>query len=211
MDVEKKKRMELENRELVWEPVETEHLVQDEYIDMRVMSYRMPDGSISGPYYNYSRRNYAVIVATDEEGNYICVRQYRHGIRQVTTEFPAGGLEREDGVEYGAAGAADGVDRVTEHPATEGALEAAKRELQEETGYISDEWEHLITIPSNASVADNWAFIFRAKNCRKVSGQNLDDTEFLNVMKFTPEEIQEMIHSGDFQQAMHVMAWYMSK
>ena len=142
---------------------------------------------------------------------HICVRQYRHGIRQVTTEFPAGGLEREDGVEYGEAGAADGVDRVTEHPATEGALEAAKRELQEETGYISDEWEHLITIPSNASVADNWAFIFRAKNCRKVSGQNLDDTEFLNVMKFTTEEIQEMIHSGDFQQAMHVMAWYMSK
>jgi ADP-ribose pyrophosphatase len=44
-----------------------------------------------------------------------------------------------------------------------------------------------------------------------VSGQNLDDTEFLNVMKFTPEEIQEMISSGDFQQAMHVMAWYMSK
>ncbi len=81
------------------------------------------------PYYSYSRRDYAVIVATDTEGNYLCVRQYRQGIKQVTTEFPAGGIERKDGREYGTSGDASAED----------ALEAAKRELLEETGYTSDE------------------------------------------------------------------------
>ena len=39
----------------------------------------------------------------------------------------------------------------------EDALICAKRELEEETGYVSDKWTHLITIPSNATVADNYA------------------------------------------------------
>ena len=141
-----------------------------------------------------------VIVASDEEGNYICVRQFRYGIKQVTTEFSAGGIERTDGKEYG----------VNDKAVTEDALEAAKRELKEETGYVSDEWRHLITVPSNATIADNYAYVFEAKNCRKVSGQNLDDTEFLNVRKYTAKEIDQMIEKGEFQQAIHIMAWLLA-
>ena len=69
---------------LEWEPIKTEHIVQDKWIDFRRVRYRMPDGTEFGPYYNYSRSNYVVILASDTEGNYLCVRQYRHGIRQVT-------------------------------------------------------------------------------------------------------------------------------
>lgn len=70
-------------------------------------------------------------------------------------------------------------------------------------------WTPLITVPSNATLADNYAYLFQAKNCRKVSGQKLDDTEFLNMELHTREELEEMIESGQFQQAMHVMAYYM--
>ena len=93
----------------------------------------------------------------------------------------------------------------------EDALDAARRELLEETGYESDEWKHLLTIPSNATIADNYAYIFEAKNCRKVSGQSLDEMEFLNVELYTAEEIEEIISTGNFKQAMHVMAWLMSQ
>ena len=182
---------------LEWEPIKTEHIVQDKWIDFRRVRYRMPDGTEFGPYYNYSRSNYVVILASDTEGNYLCVRQYRHGIRQVTNEFPAGKIEGSS------------CDECIE--AAEDALVSAKRELQEETGYVSDEWQHLITVPSNATMADNYAHIFIAKNCRKVSGLNLDDTEFLNVCKYTAAEIEDLIAGGQFQQAIHVMAWYMAK
>ena len=189
----------MDEKSLIWEPIHTEHIVQDRWIDFRRMTYRMPDGTVFTPFYNYSRRSYVVIVASDPEGHYLCVRQFRHGIGQVTTEFPAGGIERSDGADY-----ASGASSPT---AAEDALETAKRELLEETGYTSDQWAHLITVPSNATVCDNYAHIYLARNCRKVSEPDLDDTEFLRVVKLTPEEIEELIRRERFQQAIHIMAW----
>ncbi|MCR5227760.1 MAG: NUDIX hydrolase [Eubacterium sp.] len=190
-----------DDKDLMWEEVSTEHIVQDEWIDFRKTAYRFPDGKIFEPFYTYSRRDYVVIVASDEDGKYLCVRQFRQGIREVTTEFPAGGIERADGKQYG--------DRVP--TSSEDALAAAKRELSEETGYESDEWTHLITIPSNATIADNLAHIYLARNCKKMSGQNLDEMEFLNVEKYSADEIEQMISEGNFKQAMHVMAWLMTQ
>ncbi len=208
---------------LVWEEVKTEHIVKDKWIDFRRSAYRFPDGSEFEPYYSYSRRDYVVIVASDTNGNLLCVRQFRQGIGEVTTEFPAGGIERTDGREYGGrrskagegmvpgeAGTAAGAEGTAADSDAEEALEAAVRELREETGYVSDEWEHLITIPSNATIADNYAYVFRAVNCRKAADQDLDDTEFLNVIKHTPEEIEDLIRQGGFQQAVHVMAWLLA-
>lgn len=186
-----------ENEKLEWEEVSCEHIVNDEWIDFRKSRYRFPDGREFEPYYSYSRRDYVVIVATDEAGNYICVRQYRHGIKRVTTEFCAGGIERCDGKEYGSR---------LDKDSAEDALAAAKRELMEETGYESDDWKFLLSVPSNATMADNYANIFVAKSCRKVSGQSLDETEFLNVHLHTRKEIDEMITSGEFPQASHILA-----
>jgi ADP-ribose pyrophosphatase len=177
-----------EDKELMWEELSTEHIVTDEWIDFRRSAFKFPDGSVYEPYYSYTRRSYVVIVASDEEGKFLCVRQFRQGIREVTTEFPAGGIESDE----------------------QDALLTAKRELREENGYESDEWEHLMTVPSNATIADNYAHIYRAKNCRKVSGQDLDDMEFLNIKRYTANEIEEFISSGQVQQAIHILAWLLS-
>ncbi len=214
-----------DNREnLTWEEVITEHIIQDEWIDFRRSAYRLPDGKVFEPFYSFSRRDYVVIVASDCDGNYLCVRQFRQGIKEVTTEFPAGGLERSDGREYGGGAggalrdAAGGASRGAAVSGTEAggmsdsedALAAAKRELLEETGYMSSEWTHLLTIPSNASISDNYAHIYMAKNCRMAARQHLDETEFLHVELHTPQEIQELIRTGRFQQAVHVMAWLLA-
>ena len=188
---------------LAWEELHTEHIVRDEWIDFRKTAYRYPDGRVYEPFYSYSRRNYAVIVASDTEGRFICVRQFRQGIREVTTEFPAGGIERRDRRPYGGRG--------KEISEPEDALSAAKRELLEETGYASDEWTHLLTVPSDATVSDNYAYLFMAENCRKVSGQALDETEVLKTVKHTAWEIDELIRNGGFQQAMHITAWLLAR
>ena len=197
---------------LAWEEISTEHIVNDEWIDFRRSAFRFPDGNVFEPYYSYSRRNYVVIVATDENGNYICVRQFRQGIRQITTEFPAGGIEVKDSsasdgnnVENSDNNLANNLSsnyKVSEDVA----LEAAIRELREETGYVSDEWRHLITVASNA----NYAQIFEARNCRKVTGQELDDMEFLNVRTYTADEIKQLVFEEKFQQAIHIMAWLLA-
>lgn len=203
---------------LAWKEISRKTLIHNEWIDFRESAYQFPDGSVFKPFYSYSRRDYVVIVATDEEGRYICVRQYRQGIKEVTTEFPAGGIERRDGKEYAGRAEFDTEKSPADEAvdpdsafATEEALEAAKRELLEETGYASDEWEHLLTVPSNATISDNYAYIYAARNCRKVSGQELDVTEFLNVSLHTEEEINGLVHGGDFKQSVHVMAWLLAK
>ena len=189
----------MNDKDLVWEEISREHIIQDEWIDFRRSAYRYPDGRVFSPYYSYSRRDYTVIVASDTEGDYLCVRQFRQGIKVVTTEFPAGGIERSDSKEYG------------ERTAAEDALACAKRELMEETGYESSDWTHLLTIPANATISDNYAYVFMAKNCRKAGEQHLDETEYLNVVKLTAEEVEELIRTGRFQQAVHVMAWLLAK
>lgn len=197
---EEKKSEDADKAALEWEEISTEHIIQDEWIDFRKSAYRFPDGSVFQPFYSYSRKDYVVIVASDTDGNYLCVRQFRQGIKKVTIEFPAGGIERKDGREYGGA----------DDLSAEDALAAAKRELLEETGYESDEWKQLLIVPSNATVADNYAYLFAAANCRKVSGQSLDETEFLNVEKFSTQEIEDMIAEGEFQQAVHIAAWLLA-
>ena len=184
----------MEEKDLVWEEISTEHIVQDEWIDIRRSAFRYPDGTVWQPYYSFTRRNYAVIVASDEDGKFLCVRQFRQGIRQVTTEFPAGAIEKKDG----------------EDP-SEAALRAAQRELREETGYVSDRWRHLLTIPSSATISDNYAWLFAAEGCRKVTGQDLDAMELLKVETHTGEEIDTMIADGRFQQSVHALAWLLSK
>ncbi|MBR6165125.1 MAG: NUDIX hydrolase [Clostridia bacterium] len=181
---------------LVCEEIRCEHLVQDQWIDFRRSAYRFPDGRVFEPYYSYTRRDYAVIVASDEGGDFLCVRQFRQGLRQVTTEFPAGGIELMD---------------ANPESRTQHALAAARRELQEETGFVSDSWEHLLTVPAQATLSDNYAYIFRAKNCRPASGQKLDDMELLKVQKHTADEIEDMISSGRFQQAVHILAWLLAQ
>lgn len=189
----------MKDKDLMWEELHRESIVTDQWIDFRKSAYRYPDGRVFEPFYSYSRRDYTVIVASDEAGRYLCVRQFRQGIREVTTEFPAGGIEQSDGLEYGNKAAA------------ENALDCARRELMEETGFVSDQWTHLITIPANATISDNYAYVFLAENCRKAGSQHLDETECLKMELRTAEEIEEMIRTGNFQQSVHVMAWLLAK
>ena len=181
----------MSEQNLTWKEIETEHLIQDEWLDFRKSTYRMPDGSVWSPFYTYSRKDYVVIVATDEEGRYICVRQFRQGLREVTTEFPAGGVEPSEGSDH--------------------TLETAIRELREETGYESDDWTFLMKIPANATISDNYAYLYQAKGCRPVTDQSLDATEFVEITTLTPGELEALIAQGGFQQAMHLLALKLAK
>ncbi len=173
---------------LIWKKTEEKHLVNNRWIDFRESVWRFPDGMKIGPFYTFSRQDYVVIAARDEDGRYLTVRQFRQGIEHVTREYPAGGIERD------------------EEP-----LAAAKRELEEETGYISDEWRFVSRIPSNPTMADNYAYIFYAGNCRRASSQKLDVTEFVDVELIEEDDLADMIRRDAFEQPVHVMAYYRTK
>lgn len=195
-------------KKLYWELINEEHIIQDQWIDFRRNEYKLPDGQTIKPVYNYSKHSFSLVVATDRSGNFICVRQYRHGIDEITTEFPAGGIEyakEED------AASEPCITKENIIASEDEAFEAAKRELREETGYTSDNWTHLLTIPANATISNSNVHIYCATNCTLSASQELDDTEFLNVVLLNETELLSAISGGDFKQALHVLAYYLFK
>ena len=180
---------EKESQDLLrWKWLSGNIVRRDRWVDLRENTYLLPNGQEITPYYTTRNRSFSVIVARDPEGSYICVRQFRPGTETVTTEFPAGGME-------------DGEDP----------LDAAKRELLEETGYEAERWTSLGRIAPNATIADNYAYIFLAEGCRKVSGRHLDETECMETAVISSGVMDEMIAECRVIQAVHVAAYYMAR
>lgn len=84
------------------------------------------------------------VIALNEKQEVLLIRQYRHPVRTYLWEIPAGLLDIPG----------------------ESKLEAAKRELLEETGYIADEWQELIAFHTTPGGNDETITIFVAKTVR---------------------------------------------
>ncbi|MGN1146756.1 MAG: NUDIX hydrolase [Acetatifactor sp.] len=112
----------------------------------------------------------AAVVAVCEDGRLLMVRQYRNALERETLELPAGGLNYRE----------------------EPTIEAAKRELSEETGYICEEIELLASIYTTVAFCNEKIDIYVARNLQP-GEQHLDEDEFINVEAYTVEELKQMI------------------
>lgn len=119
------------------------------------------------------------VVALTPEEKVLVVQQYRFGIRKITTEIP-GGI-----VELG-----------------ETSKEAAIRELREETGYTSEEWEYLGYVEPNPAFIDNRCHHWVARNVVQTSPSELDEDEILLVKEMSLAEIQREIMEGQFRHSL---------
>lgn len=125
----------------------------------------------------------AAIVPVREDGKILMVRQYRNALDRETLEIPAGGLNSID----------------------EPTLHGAARELEEETGYRTEDLEFLITIRTTVAFCNEKIDIYVAKNLQK-SKQNLDEDEFINVEAYTVEELMEKIYDCTIQDSKTICA-----
>ncbi len=115
----------------------------------------------------------AAVVPVDNQGRIVMARQYRNALDCETLEIPAGGL--------------NGIEEPT--------LDAARRELEEETGYISDNLEFLISICTAVAFCNEKIDIYVAKNLVKTH-QNLDEDECIQVEAYTVDELKRFIYEG---------------
>lgn len=135
----------------------------------------LPNGQEIDDFYTVTIRDAAAIVAVDEKGNLILKNEYRYCYGRSLIEVPAGTFEADE---------------------TDG-LAVAKRELLEETGYVSDEWQYLgATVESSAKLT-NYMHIYFANHCRKVSGQHLDATEELDVLVVPLKQAVDMVMNNE--------------
>lgn len=123
-----------------------------------------------------SHKGAAAVVAVKDDGTLFMVTQYRNPLERMTLELPAGGLNsREEPSEV-----------------------CALRELEEETGYIAGKMEHLIDIYTTVAFCDEKISLYVATDL-KLSRQNLDEDEFLDVVSYSVEDLIQMIYDGKIQ------------
>ena len=115
----------------------------------------------------------AAVVAVNEDGKLLMVRQYRNALDRFTLELPAGKLD--------APG--------------EPTLECAKRELEEETGYQSDNIEYLLTINTTVAFCNEKIDLYLARDLKKTQ-QHLDPEEEINVELWDIEDLKQLIYEG---------------
>jgi len=127
----------------------------------------------------------AAVVPVMEDGKILMVSQWRNALDRYTLEIPAGGLNL-DGMEP--------------------TITAARRELEEETGYKTEEdLEFLISIIPVGAYSSEKIDIFVARNLVK-SVQNLDDDEFISVQAMSIDEITKMIYEGSIKDSKTISA-----
>jgi ADP-ribose pyrophosphatase len=125
------------------------------------------------------------IVPLTRDGQVVMVRQQRHGIGAETLELPGGMIDPED-------------------PSP---LEAARRELFEETGYRADAIEPTGVIAPNPAMQTNRCWSFLARDVVKVGEPRLDGGEDIDVVLVPYREIPERIARGEIAHALVVVAF----
>lgn len=137
---------------------------------------RLPDGSLASR--EYVRHPGAVVVVAQlPDGRYVMVRQWRHPLGRVFTEFPAGKLD-----------------------AGEEPLACAKRELQEETGYRAQRWAYAGPIHLAIAYSTEVIHLFFADDLQSGPRQ-LDEGEFLDVFAASLERLLQWARDGELTDA----------
>jgi 8-oxo-dGTP pyrophosphatase MutT (NUDIX family) len=141
----------------------------------------LPNGTIIEDYNVLEYPDWVNIVAITPEGMAVLIRQYRHGIRAVHYELPAGVCETSD----------------------HSPEETARRELLEETGYGGGDWSPLMTLSANPGTHSNRTFTYLANGVAPVQEQRLEETEELQVHLVSLEELRHILATGGIMQALH--------
>lgn len=124
----------------------------------------------------------AAVIPVMADGKILMVTQYRNALERDTLEIPAGGLNPGEATDVAAA-----------------------RELEEETGYASENLELLLSVRTTVAFCNEKIDIYVARNLVKTH-QHLDEDEFLNVGAYTMEELESMIFERKIEDSKTIAA-----
>lgn len=125
----------------------------------------------------------AAVLPVTSEGKILMVRQYRNALDRFTLEIPAGKLDEPD----------------------EPKIECAYRELEEETGFRTENMEYLISVNTTVAFCDEAIDIFVARNLIP-SHQHLDEDEVIDVEAWDLKDLEDMIYAGKISDGKTIAA-----
>ncbi|MGF7030389.1 ADP-ribose pyrophosphatase [Paenibacillus mucilaginosus] len=163
--------------------ISTQPVFQGKIISLQVDTVKLPGGGEATREIVKHPGAVAVLALTPED-KILMVEQYRKPLERSQVEIPAGKLD-----------------------AGEDPLAAARRELQEETGYRCGKMRLLSSFYTSPGFADEIIHLYAAEELIPGTAQP-DEDEFLNVEELTFDEAQEYIRDGRISDAKTIMAVY---
>lgn len=124
---------------------------------------------------------WANVVALTKNNEVVLIKQYRHGVQEVSLELPGGVVD-----------------------AGENPLEGARRELMEETGYTADNFIEIGRIYPNPAIQQNTLYCYLAAGAELAGSQHLDEMEEIEVQLVPLDEMVELVRRGKFLHALNV-------
>jgi ADP-ribose pyrophosphatase len=168
-----------------WLTLATELLHQTPIFSLKRVRRRHPTDHREADFFQIDSPEWVNILAITADQQLVLVRQYRHGVDELTLEIPGGCVDPG------------------ELP-----LSAAKRELLEETGYTSERWEQIGYITANPAFMTNGCTTFIAHDAKQVAAQDFDEHEELELVLRPVDELHEMVHRGEIHHGIVVCAAY---
>ena len=168
--------------ELAERMVSSQTIFEGHIIKVTLDQAELPNGKLAGREVVYHPGGVCVL-ALDEQGTVPLVRQFRYPIQRLLLELPAGKLDKQ----------------------AEDQLEAAKRELSEETGLEAEEWTYLGSMLVSPGFCDEKVHMYLARGLKRLE-QHLDEDEFLNVEYMSYDRLLAQVMDGTVEDAKTVAA-----
>jgi len=144
------------------------------WVALYLDTVELPDGSVHEDFHHIVLPEFAVTLTVRADGRFVMVREYKPGPDTIILGCPAGMLQKD-----------------------EAPLDAARRELLEETGYATDEWQSLGAYVVDGGTGCGRAHLFLARNAVKRAEPRPDTTEEIDVIVMTEAELRGAVAAGD--------------
>ncbi len=167
-----------------WKLIESKFFGSFKIFDLKVERFLSPRTNKEYDFYVIESNNWVNIIPITKDEQVVFIKQFRHGTKSITLEIPGGIVEDYDDPKS-----------------------AAIRELEEETGYTSNDVEFLGKVHPNPAFLNNWCYTYLAKDVKKISAQRLEEQEDIEVTLIPLSEVKDLILSEKITHSLVVSAF----